>query len=159
MCGLSSESIQRKLLTETAFTYQKAVDIAMSMEAVSRESQHLSNSMKVNAMSLSSASSREKCYRCGKSNHIESECFYKEQQCHNCGRRGHISRMCRIKKMGDKGPKTVKGKFMKNKDQMKKRRIHKVDVNAERSDHDITSDTDAELTLHKVTAVLMILHE
>ncbi|XP_059413408.1 uncharacterized protein K02A2.6-like [Carassius carassius] len=154
VCGLSSESIQRKLLTEMTLTYQKAVDIAMSMEAVSRESQHLSNALKVNAMSLSSASSREKCYRCGKSNHMESECFYKEQQCHNCARRGHISRMCKSKKMGDKGPKTaVKGKFMKNKDQMKKRRIHKMDVNVE-SDDDTTSDTDAELTLHKVTAVL-----
>lgn len=31
VCGLSSESIQRKLLTETALRYQKAVDIAMSM--------------------------------------------------------------------------------------------------------------------------------
>lgn len=48
VCGLSRESIQRKLLTEMALTCQKAVDIAMSMEAVSSESQHLSNSLIAN---------------------------------------------------------------------------------------------------------------
>lgn len=86
VCGLSSESIQKKLLTESTLTYKKAVDMAMSMEAVSRESQHLSNSLKVNAMSLSSESAKEKCFRCGKSSHIQNDCFYKDQLCHNCGK-------------------------------------------------------------------------
>lgn len=86
VCGLSSESIQKKLLTESTLTYKKAVDMAMSMEAVSRESQHLSNSLKVNAVSLSSESAKEKCFRCGKSNHIQNDSFYKDQLCHNCGK-------------------------------------------------------------------------
>lgn len=48
----------------------------------------------------------------------------------------------------------VKGNSMKSKDLTKQRQIHKVDLSAERSEDDRTSDTDAELTLHKATAVL-----
>lgn len=98
-------SIQRKLLTEAALMYQKAVDIVMSMEAVSRESLHLSHSLKVNAMSFASESPKEKCYRCGKSNHTQKECFYKDQLCHSCGKKGHIARLCKGMKTEVKIPR------------------------------------------------------
>ncbi|XP_073672002.1 uncharacterized protein [Paramisgurnus dabryanus] len=155
VCGLSSESIQRKLLTESALTYQKAVDIAMSMEAVSRESQHMSNSLKVNAMSLSSEAPNKKCYRCGKSNHIQNDCFYKDQLCHNCGKKGHVARMCKGKSAEEKAPKTTeKGKYVKRKGQTRKRQIHRLCANMEKSDEETNSNTDTELALHKVTATL-----
>lgn len=52
VCGLSNENVQRKLLTEEMLTFQRAVDTAMSMEAVARESQHLKSSLKVHAVSF-----------------------------------------------------------------------------------------------------------
>ncbi len=52
ICGLNSESIQKRLLPETDLTYQKAAEIAVSMETVAREPQQLSSSLKVNAITL-----------------------------------------------------------------------------------------------------------
>ncbi|KAJ8375443.1 hypothetical protein SKAU_G00060230 [Synaphobranchus kaupii] len=83
VCGLISESIQKRLLTETALTYHKAVEMAISMDTVAREAHQLSSSLKVNAMSLSSSPGRN-CTRCGRTNHLESDCFYKDQTCHRC---------------------------------------------------------------------------
>eukprot|EP00079_Xenopus_tropicalis_P016020 XP_004914327.1 PREDICTED: uncharacterized protein K02A2.6-like [Xenopus tropicalis] len=153
VCGLCSESIQRKLLTESALTYQKAVDIAMSMEAVSRESQHLSNSLKVNAMSFASESPKAKCFRCGKSNHTQNECFYKDQLCHNCGKKGHIARSCKGAKTEVKIPRVFgKGNYVKSKGMAKKKTIHKMGTETERLNEETSSDTESELTLHNVTA-------
>ncbi|XP_012826093.1 uncharacterized protein K02A2.6-like [Xenopus tropicalis] len=153
VCGLCSESIQRKLLTESALTYQKAVDIAMSMEAVSRESQHLSNSLKVNAMSFASESPKAKCFRCGKSNHTQNECFYKDQLCHNCGKKGHIARSCKGAKTEVKIPRVFgKGNYVKSKGMTKKKTIHKMGTETERLNEETSSDTESELTLHNVTA-------
>ena len=37
------------------------------------------------------------CYRCGKTNHGESECRFRESTCHQCGKQGHIAVVCRSK--------------------------------------------------------------
>lgn len=82
-----------------------------------------------------------------------SKCFYKDQLCHNCGKKGHIARMCKGNKTDEKTLRTtVKGKSGKWKGQTKKRSIHQVDANMEKSEEETNSDTDTELTLHKVTA-------
>ncbi len=52
VCRLKTGSIQKRLLTEAALTFQKAVEIAVSMETAARESQQLSGSLKVIALSL-----------------------------------------------------------------------------------------------------------
>lgn len=52
VCGLKMESVQKWLLTEAALMFQKAVEIAVSMETAVRESQQLSSSLKVHALSL-----------------------------------------------------------------------------------------------------------
>ena len=39
-------------------------------------------------------SSPPKCYRCGGTNHIESQCKFKQAICHKCKKRGHIKRAC-----------------------------------------------------------------
>ena len=38
------------------------------------------------------------CYRCGKTNHDQKDCRFKEVDCHNCGKRGHIAAVCRSPK-------------------------------------------------------------
>ena len=35
------------------------------------------------------------CYRCGKTNHDQSDCWFKEKNCLNCGKIGHIAPVCR----------------------------------------------------------------
>ncbi|KAL7886904.1 hypothetical protein AOLI_G00046250 [Acnodon oligacanthus] len=50
--GLNTEAIQKRLLTEAALTFPKAVEIAVSMETVAREMQQLSNALKVHALTL-----------------------------------------------------------------------------------------------------------
>lgn len=142
VCGLNVESIQRKLLNEAELTFKKAAELAVSMETVARETHQLSNALKVNALSLDSSKQRTKCPRCGKTNHQESECFYKEQKCHNCGKRGHISKMCRSKETVS-NDKSAKYKVRK------KNRVHRLDVN-EMSSSDC-STTDTELSLHMVS--------
>lgn len=46
------ESIQKRLLTEAALTFQKAEVIAVSIETGARESQQLSGFLNVNTLSL-----------------------------------------------------------------------------------------------------------
>ena len=42
------------------------------------------------------------CYRCGKTNHDQKECRFKDVDCHNCGKRGHIAAACRSPKKSAK---------------------------------------------------------
>lgn len=141
VCGLKTESTQKRLLTEAALTFQKAVEIAVSMETATRESQQLSGSLKVNAMSLQEQGG-SKCYRCGRTNHSENDCYFKEQQCHNCGKKGHISKVCRIKAKHTTEYKKLKSVRMKNAQQ--KKRVHHMNVKDSSSD----DTTDTELALH-----------
>lgn len=90
VCGLNNEAIQKRLLTEAALTFHKAVEIAVAAETVAREAQQLSSSLKLNAMHVSLPKQRRNCKRCGKMNHTEEDCWYKDQACHSCGKKGHI---------------------------------------------------------------------
>lgn len=132
VCGLSNENTQRKLLTEEALTFQRAVDISMSMEAVAKESQHLKTSLKVHAVSVSSPLGGDKCLRCGKTNHNERDCYYREQHCHSCKKKGHIARFCRNKKSDQKHTHDKQETRMKPRKQFEKAKrgkIHKVGAN------------------------------
>ncbi|KAL1448093.1 hypothetical protein WDU94_012291, partial [Cyamophila willieti] len=39
--------------------------------------------------------SREKCFRCGRSNHDSDSCFFKNAKCHKCKQVGHLSKRCK----------------------------------------------------------------
>ena len=41
MCGLKSEAIQRKLLSEAELDYEKAMQIALAMETADRQTREL----------------------------------------------------------------------------------------------------------------------
>lgn len=140
VCGLNKEAIQRRLLTKAALTFQKVVETAVAMETGAQETHQLSNALKVNALSLNNQQ-RIKCARCGKTNHKETKCFYKEQKCHNCDKRDHISKVCRNKETV-KNDKPVKQKGKKNRE-------HHMEVK-EMSSSD-GSTTDTELSLHMVS--------
>ena len=62
VCGLKSETVQKRLLTEKDLTFHKAVEYAVSAETATRDVQQLSGSLKVHAMISQKG---DQCRRCG----------------------------------------------------------------------------------------------
>lgn len=106
VCGINDDRIQRRLLSETALTFESALSIAQAMESANKNVQDLQ--MKVGAMSCNAVRSGEsrshgnwqtdkECYRC-KEKHSPTDCRFKKEKCHACGMIGHLARACRNKK-------------------------------------------------------------
>ena len=98
VCGLRHEATQRRLLTEHALTYTKALEIAKGMEAADSNT----ISLKIREPPINKVlhptlqgTGRKTCYRCGKAGHLPSECRFKDAHCHACGKKGHIASVCR----------------------------------------------------------------
>ena len=111
VCGLRSEAIQRKLLTEKDLKFAKALEIAQGMEAVDRDTLQLKGSeaaiQQVTARPKEAFFNNERgqCYRCGRSNHAATDCRFEDAVCHNCGKKGHLARVCRSRRQGQAGKK------------------------------------------------------
>lgn len=86
-----------------------------------------------------------KCARCGKTNHNESDCYYREQQRHTSGERGHISRVCRGKRKGNNERITT----VKQKTFPKKKCVHHVNAKVMLNSNSSIA-TDTELAVHIV---------
>ena len=106
MCGLRSESTQRRLLTVDTLTFADALKTALGMEAAEKNALHLKGMdaavvQRVDARKPrpSATPSKEKkdCYRCGRNNHLHTQCPFKTSKCHYCGKLGHLASVCRTK--------------------------------------------------------------
>lgn len=95
VCGLKSTTITKKLLAEDP-TLQKAVDIALSMEAAEKQAQELRPAAENKPVQKLKQQQWE-CFRCGKKGHVPDKCFYKDSKCHKCHQKGHLSRKCKQK--------------------------------------------------------------
>lgn len=147
---------KKRLLTESTLTFQRAVELAVSMETASREAHQLSGSLTVNALSLSKSKTANKCKRCGKNNHNDYDCWFEDKNCNVCGKKGHISRVCRKSNVND-DRKTKSGKIenkaawptkaFKQKGYIKKGNVHRLDADAVSND----DDTDSDLALYKLS--------
>ena len=96
VCGLAEKNTQKRLLSEDDLTIDKAVKLALSMEAASQNAETL----KSNQRNSSSASAYVhyatlECHCCGKKGHLKRQCKYKEYSCDICHRKGHLKVMCR----------------------------------------------------------------
>lgn len=114
MCGPSSVASQRKLLAEDKLDLKKAMDVAISMELAENEARKLKADVQDvhEPESIHKVTVRYKpCYRCGKTNHIPDNCFYKSSKCHTCHEMGHIQKMCSKKE-------TVEPKKQKKKSKL-----------------------------------------
>ena len=112
VCGLRSESSQRRLLAEKDLSLQKAMEIAQGMEAADRNGKSLKGPAptihKVRPLptaqkhkspnQTTTEHSRTPCYRCGRSNHDQKDCRFRDATCHNCNKKGHIAPVCLSKK-------------------------------------------------------------
>ena len=90
VCGLKSETVQKRLLTEKDLTFHKAVEYAVSAETATRDVQQLSGSLKVHAMISQKG---DQCRRCGKMNHRDEDCWYKDRDYYQCGKKGACVRV------------------------------------------------------------------
>ena len=102
VCGLLSDCIQRRLLTESDLTFTRAVEIAQGMEAAAKDTLQLKGSEAV-VHGVVARKQEQPCYRCGRSNHAPASCRFKEAVCHACGKKGHIAPACRSKKTRQHG--------------------------------------------------------
>jgi len=99
VCGLTSESIQRKLLSEANLTLQKATEIATAMEAAAKDATELQGKAKEaesqSVHKLRAKKQYSKCCHCGRTNHQSFECFHKNAICRKCHKVGHIKDICK----------------------------------------------------------------
>ena len=109
VCGLHSQNVQKRLLSEAKLTLTKAMELVQAMEAAERNAQGLKET-EAAVKKLSSSTFKDKgdtssrqqtqsgpCYRCGQTNHDAGKCRFIEAICHACGKKGHIAPVCRSK--------------------------------------------------------------
>ena len=91
--GLSNHNVQKKLLTKDDLSFKRAVDIAVSFEQASNETEKLNASQNVHLMKqrrgnpkkqLKSAKMYAKCMRCNGTNHDAKSCRYVDTECNYC---------------------------------------------------------------------------
>ena len=97
VCGMLSVPIQKRLLAEKDLTLQKAMEIAQSMEAATKQSSELRTpSVSVpTSQDIQFTTSGKTCYRCGNKGHPQEKCHFRTQKCNSCGKQGHIAKVCK----------------------------------------------------------------
>lgn len=115
--GLKPGSIRDRLAEEDeTLTMEKALGIAIKKEVIMKSStseikklnlcdkskkfnksnnRKFNRSCKTEVNSSDQSSSKFACYRCGKSNHNASNCFYKNYKCDFCKEVGHLKIKCK----------------------------------------------------------------
>jgi hypothetical protein len=132
VCGLRCQHTQKKLLTVTQLTLNKALEICVAMETASKDAAELQSKngfASVNKIQAKPVHHKRqgkktqkpdtnmtKCYRCGKDGHSPQDCYFKDTDCRKCGKTGHIERVCRGKKASNPGHKPKKSYFLTDDD-------------------------------------------
>jgi len=109
VCGLLSDSIQKRLLAEADLTLAQVLPLSQGMKAAKKKTQSLKVKKRVirqiNKLSGkgppigkdSGTSKRPACYHYGRNNHSSAKCFFRDSECHTCGKKGHIVAVCHSK--------------------------------------------------------------
>lgn len=103
VCGIPDEKIQGRLLEEKDLTFQKAYEIATSMEITSQNMavlQESKESKTVNKVTVQAEAVDGRrmpyktfCFRCG-GNFSAQTCRFKELNCFSCKQKGHSADRC-----------------------------------------------------------------
>lgn len=93
VCGLKSEVIRQRLFSEEKLDYNRAVSLALSLEAAERDSNAVQTTLVEGVHKM-----YYECSRCGDMRHQAGECQYKQYVCSCCQEIGHLRRMCPKKK-------------------------------------------------------------
>ncbi|XP_059053674.1 uncharacterized protein LOC131847960 [Achroia grisella] len=131
--GLYNEDMRSRLFAEKDLSYNRAVELALSLEAADRhaiqagsgggesrgaaESLHSIAARRERRSAVSPASGQPavvhqaaRCWRCGRNGHSAARCRYKNYSCDQCGQKGHLKVVCRknTRKSDGSDPKEIK---------------------------------------------------
>lgn len=95
--GVKSEQVKSRLLSiGSNLTWNEAVKIAQAMDAAGRASSSWNTeSEDVKKVSTKYTKRGKPCYRCGKQNHVPTNCYYINTKCFACNETGHLKAMCK----------------------------------------------------------------
>lgn len=96
VCGMQHENIQKVLLTKANLDLEQALEISLGMEAASQKARELKGTHRAQAV-MAVQTPGPRCGRCGRRNHDQSECKFRNATCHKCWKVGHIAPMCKSK--------------------------------------------------------------
>ena len=125
--GVKDTTIQKKLLSETDLTLDKAIQLAQSAETAEKNVKEMGGETPKEPVhqirgppghrkgsgtkrSVMETRDRENCSRCGKPGHQGKDCPFRDRVCHKCQCRGHLARVCRSSSNPKKGPRREKGR-------------------------------------------------
>ena len=131
VCGVNHQGIQKRLLSEKDLSYEKALEIALLIEAAEKDVKHF---MKPTATVMyqkkagnrypSEQTSTHKvptgnpqCHRCLGYNHPPQSCPFKLAECNKCHKKGHIARACKTKqdfRKAEPGKRTRKAHYVED---------------------------------------------
>ena len=133
VCGINNNATQKRLLAESKLSYEKAVELSLSMETAAQSMRelkvkfegnvsHRPLQQEVHRVANSSSSSGQggtksvpTCYRCGNRGHCVTKCsLSKDIVCHNCGKPGHL-RKAYLKQVRPGPASVVHGQFVESK--------------------------------------------
>ena len=87
-----------------------------------------------NVNKMRKSGDNKQCYRCGKSNHVSDDCYFKTTKCNNCGKIGHIYRKCKQEKVRKKRRNQNKKSKQEKKNAKVKQKQMRKKVNDELED-------------------------
>ena len=138
VCGINDEHVQRRLLAEKELSFDKALELAISLETAKKNVTILQpGSRQRNALAVLKVTKTDtSCYRCGGRGHGQEGCKFRQTRCYLCGKIGHIKKVCRSGQKPDK----------------KKPRDHKVQPIRQLSEEEeVTFDQAYINNLHKLS--------
>lgn len=102
VCGLRNKATKRKLLSEKNLTYARAIEVAISDEAASRDIGEMDHQKPLAAVnyvrnhqgSTKSNVKKKTCNCCGRMGHWKDNCRFKEYSCDKCKKKGHLAAVC-----------------------------------------------------------------
>lgn len=152
--GLRSQKIKSRLIEEKNLTFDKAKQIAISMEASGEGVEMLNR--RIHDVNLSDIKKPQhqssygpsgskvtnkntnKCFRCGSETHLANTCAHKNTICGFCKKKGHLQRVC----LAFTNEAKSKGKF-----HVKKYQAHLVE---EDNSSDTEVDNDQEVCVFEI---------
>ena len=109
MWGLRNNNIKKRLLGEGNLTYQRAVELATTLDMAAKDVASMENLSRSSANEInfvtrdrqgpgyqsSNDQKDQQCLRCEGRNHRAAECRYRQYKCNLCTKVGHLGRVCK----------------------------------------------------------------